>query len=262
MDNVRAYGRAPFKVAVIHGGPGAAGEMAPVARELASLTGVLEPLQTADSVAGQIEELKTVLEEKAELPVTLTGYSWGAWLSLLLAANHPHYVRKLILISCGPLDENYVPILNETRLKRLSEEERVEFQAAIKVLNDPASADKNTALERLGALAAMTDTFDPLPDGPHEPVLTDSGNIFYNVWREAEELRRSRRLLECIRQVRCPVVALHGEYDPHPEAGVREPLSAIVKDFRFVLLPNCGHTPWLERQAKEAFYRALKAEVG
>ena len=61
LRNLRRYGKAPFNVAVIHGGPGAVGEMAPVARELASGWGVLEPLQTATSLEGQIEELRAVL---------------------------------------------------------------------------------------------------------------------------------------------------------------------------------------------------------
>ena len=34
MKNYRTWGNAPFTVAVIHGGPGVAGEMAPVADEL------------------------------------------------------------------------------------------------------------------------------------------------------------------------------------------------------------------------------------
>ena len=33
MKNLKVYGNAPFNVAVIHGGPGAPGEMAPVARD-------------------------------------------------------------------------------------------------------------------------------------------------------------------------------------------------------------------------------------
>ena len=36
MKNPRTYGKAPFGAVVIHGDPGTAGEMAPVARELAS----------------------------------------------------------------------------------------------------------------------------------------------------------------------------------------------------------------------------------
>ena len=60
MKNLRKYGHSPYTVAVVHGGPGAPGEMAPVARELSSITGVLEPLQTKYSLEGQVQELREV----------------------------------------------------------------------------------------------------------------------------------------------------------------------------------------------------------
>ncbi len=54
MRNLRKYGRAPYTVAIVHGGPGAPGDMAPVARELSTTYGVLEPLQTEETLNGQI----------------------------------------------------------------------------------------------------------------------------------------------------------------------------------------------------------------
>ena len=57
-------------------------------------------------------------------------------------------------------------------------------------------------------------------------------------------------------------MAIHGDYDPHPASGVKEPLSRILRDFRFILLDHCGHTPWKEVEAKEKFYRELRAELG
>jgi pimeloyl-ACP methyl ester carboxylesterase len=57
------------------------------------------------------------------------------------------------------------------------------------------------------------------------------------------------------------VVAIHGDYDPHPFQGVKKPLSGILKDFRFILLKNCGHTPWIEKKAVNEFYRVLRAET-
>ncbi len=101
MKNLRKYGNKPFNVAVIHGGPGAPGEMAPVARELSSVRGVLEPLQTATTVEGQVQELKAVLEKNGDLPVTLIGFSWGAMLSFIFTARYPSFVKKLILIGSG-----------------------------------------------------------------------------------------------------------------------------------------------------------------
>jgi pimeloyl-ACP methyl ester carboxylesterase len=259
MANFRTYGKRPFNVAVVHGGPGAAGEMAPVARELASGYGVLEPLQTAASVEGQIEELRTVLEENAEFPVFLIGFSWGAWLSYLVAAHYPSLVKKLILIASGPFEEKYVAGIEETRLSRLSEEERAEVESLFEVLDDPAAHDKGKAFARFGALFSKADAYDPIEQ--ESEAINYRPNIFHAVWTEAAELRRSGRLLELAKRIKCPVVAIHGDYDPHPAEGVQKPLSAILKGFSSILLANCGHKPWIERQAKDDFYAILKREL-
>jgi len=259
MANYRTHGKSPFNVAVIHGGPGAAGEMAPVARELAPEWGVLEPLQTAASVKGQIEELKSVLEEKAELPVFLIGFSWGAWLSFMLAARYPALVKKLILVSSGPFEEKYVAGIEETRMSRLSKEERAEVESLFDMLDYPAASDKGRAFARFGELFSKADAYDPVEQ---ESELVDyQPDIFLSVWREAAELRRSGKLLELAKGIECPVVAIHGDYDPHPAEGVEKPLSATLKSFSFILLANCGHKPWIERQAKDKFYQFLREQL-
>lgn len=262
MENVRRYGAPPFCVVVVHGGPGAGGEMAPVARELASEHGVLEPIQTATSLVGQVEELKAALEAYGDPPLILVGFSWGAWLSFIVAARHPDLVDKLVLVGCGPFQEAYVATLHETRVERFSEEERWAFDATVEALNDPDTEDKDRLLARLGALTRKSDSYDPIvnPDGESDEV-GPQGHIFKKVWQEAAALRRNGALLQLGRGVQCPVVAVHGDYDPHPSEGVRIPLASTLDDFRFVLLENCGHKPWIERQARDAFYRVLKREL-
>ena len=259
MKNLRTYGKAPFSVAVIHGGPGAAGEMAPVARKLASGRGVLEPLQTAASLTGQIEELKTVLEKSGDLPVILIGFSWGAWLCFIFAADYPEFVKKLILVGSGPYEEKYAAKVQETRLARFRGEERTEAESLIRALGYPASQGESTAFARLGALLSKADAYDPIR---YESTLIDYRlDIFQSVWKDAARLRRSGKLLELGKEITCPVVAIHGDYDPHPAKGVQKPLSAVLKDFRFILLKNCGHMPWIERHARDEFYRILEAEL-
>jgi pimeloyl-ACP methyl ester carboxylesterase len=259
MKNLRTYGRAPFNVAVIHGGPGAAGEMAPVARELSSGGGILEPIQTKSSLEGQIEELKTVLEKNGDLPVFLIGFSWGAWLSYIFASRYPSFVKKLILIGSGPFEEKYAEKIQQTRLNRLSEEERTEVKSLIEILDNPLAKDKNMAFARFGALFSKADAYDPILQ---ETDVTDCDvGIFKSVWQGAAELRRSGKLLQLGKYIKCPVVAIHGDYDPHPALGVQKPLSAILKSFRFILLKNCGHKPWIERQARDRFYKILKEEL-
>jgi pimeloyl-ACP methyl ester carboxylesterase len=263
MKNPRKYGKPPFHVTVIHGGPGAGGEMAPVARRLAAGRGVLEPIQTATSLDGQVEELKTILEKHGNAPVTLIGFSWGAWLSFIVAAKYPKMIKKLILVGSGPFEEEYVASLQQTRLSRLDKEERAEFEFIIKALVSTAIKAKAGLLARLGVLASKTDTFDPIKDEREEANLVGSqGDIYQGVWKDAAELRRSGKLLELAESIKCPVVAIHGNYDPHPAEGVQKSLSAILGNFRFFLLQKCGHRPWIERQAKDRFYGILEEELG
>src|SRR5438128_234023 len=118
--HARAHGQPPYRVVVVHGGPGAAGDLFAVARHLATGRGVLEPMQTAASVAGQVSELTTHIERQTDPPVILIGHSWGAWLAALVAAEHPDLVRKLILVGSGAFEEKYVPMLRARRMERHS----------------------------------------------------------------------------------------------------------------------------------------------
>ncbi|MES0329782.1 MAG: alpha/beta hydrolase, partial [Dehalococcoidales bacterium] len=124
---------------------------------------------------------------------------------------------------------------------------------------DPATPDKDALFTRLGKLMAGADSYEPLSQDTE--ILECRYDIYKSVWPQAAKLRHSGRLLELGKRISCPVVAIQGEYDPHPAAGVKEPLGRVLKDFRFFLLAKCGHHPWMERQAKDEFYGILKREL-
>ncbi|MCG2814377.1 MAG: alpha/beta hydrolase, partial [Candidatus Aminicenantes bacterium] len=191
-------------------------------------------------------------------PFTLIGFSWGAWLAWLTVSRHPELVNKLVLVGSGPFESLYAEGILETRLKRLSEGERAEVLLLSARLQEGDKAARNRSLVRLGELITKADAYDPLPltEKAIPPVEIDA-DIFSAVWPEADEMRRSGLLLEAGRNIRCPVIALHGAYDPHPAEGVERPLSAILPDFRFILLPQCGHRPWIERHARGRFFQIL-----
>ena len=141
----------------------------------------------------------------------------------------------------------------------MNEQERAEFDAAAAALENPSTPSKDTALARLGELASKADSYAPIGD-PGEVRL--SGDTYRQVWKEAAEMRRSGDLIRSVPRVVCPVVAIHGDYDPSPAAGVSKPLAATLQNFRMVTLGKCGHTPWMERYGRESFYRVLLAEIG
>jgi pimeloyl-ACP methyl ester carboxylesterase len=259
MKNFREWGEPPYKVAVIHGGPGAPGSISPVARKLSKDTGVLEPLQTADSIKGQVTELHSVLQNHAELPVTLVGWSWGATLSYVTAARYPDIVKKLILIGTPPLEDKVRPDLTPIWLDRLSEAERVEFTSLENFVWGGAEGDKSASMGRLFRLIARAETLDPMPH--KDDVLEYQLHINIAVGLEMRKLLASGKLTESGKQITCPVTAIHGDYDPRSAEVVRDFLSHVLKEFKFVLLEKCGHYPWVERHARGEFFRVLREEI-
>jgi pimeloyl-ACP methyl ester carboxylesterase len=262
MKTFRTWGKPPYKVAVVHGGPGAPGYLWSVAGDLSRDTGVLEPLQTRNSLAGQVAELAAVLQQQADLPVVLVGHSWGAMLGYIVTARYPALVKKLVMVGSGPYEQQYAENIDAVRLERLSEAERVEEFNLVEIINSSAPpGEKDRAVARSGELLSKADTYAPLPPEKEPEPLPVSEEINRLVWAEARQLRISGGLLDMGKQIKCPVVAIHGDYDPHPAEGVRMPLSRVLQEFRFIRLEKCGHYPWRERFARDAFYKVLKNEL-
>ena len=233
--------------------------MAPLAEELSSDYGVLEPLQTKESINGQIDELKSILDGNSSKPVTLIGWSWGAWLAFIFTAKYPKYIKKLILVGSGPFEESHAKEIMKIRLSRLTEDEKAKLNSLMELLNNPSSKNKEILMKDFGKLVSKADSYQPIQ---HSNIVTKfQPDIYQKIWSEASKLRKSDKLIEYSKGIQCPVIAIHGDYDPHPFAGIKVPLSKTINDFKFILLKNCGHYPWFEKLAKDKFYEILKSEL-
>jgi pimeloyl-ACP methyl ester carboxylesterase len=142
----------------------------------------------------------------------------------------------------------------------LPDHEQTEARGLIDFMNNSSQgrADAQT-FRRFGELMSKADLFDPID-------IQDGGSdfqpeIYWSVWPEAERLRNGGTLIGFGKEIRCPVVAIHGDYDPHLAEGVREPLQRALKDFKFILLKDCGHYPWVEKRASQKFFEILNGEL-
>lgn len=257
MKTIKKYGHQPYQIGLLHGGPGASGEMKHIAEELSHDFGILELLQTKKSINGQIEELHKQLTSCADLPAILIGYSWGAWLGFLFASRYPKLIKKLILVSSGAFESKYNKDLMKIRLERLEQYDREEALNLISLINSGNS--DNDTLNRFGKLMSIADSYE------YQPVDNDSVSIdmeiYQSIWPEAARLRDTNELINCSKTIECPVVAIHGDYDSHPIDGVEKPLSARLVDFKMIRLEKCGHSPWKERLAKDSFFKLLRKEL-
>jgi pimeloyl-ACP methyl ester carboxylesterase len=245
-------------VAVLHGGPGAPGSVASLARALSTDFRVLEPLQRRSggaplSVDLHVADLAAVLPE----PVALVGWSWGAMLGLSFAARHPSRVSALALVGCGTYDPDSRARYREAMARRMGERGRARVEALrreIDAATDPVERDRLFA--QWADLATSAQAFDPLPD-PEPPLPFDPVG-HEETWRDAVRLQDEGIEPAAFAAIRCPVLMLHGEDDPHPGPSTRDVLRRLVPHLEYVSFPRCGHSPWLERHGREPFLRALR----
>lgn len=224
MDIVREYGHAPFEAIVLHGGPGAPGCAAGLCRGMLERgISVLEHLQMASTFDGLFDEILTIMDRYALQEITLVGHSFGTWLALLFAQRHPGRVSKIILMGCAPPEAKYLQDIIRTRGERRAQ--------------GMQDTDNYCALPASGGDMLYFD------EAQHKALMA-----------EAMALRESGEMLARALHVACPVAALHGDYDPHPVEGIRAPLEGRLPAFRITVLPRCGHDPWKETYAREAFF--------
>lgn len=261
LSATRKHGAPPYRLAVLHGGPGAPGSATPIARELASSCSVLEPLQSARALSGQLSELREQLQQHAQLPLTLIGWSYGALLGYLFAAANATLVRKLVLVAAPALTTADASSIRPTQDARLDATSRARVAQLRAVLDTGANAaSRDLALATLATLLRRAEVFDPIDSLPDDPVQAQH-DLNQSLWNEVIALRDSGELLERGRAIRCATVLIQGEHDARPSAAISAALAGVVADFRYIALPRCGHYPWLERQARTEFFDLLRAEV-
>jgi len=218
----RLYGEAPYRVIVLHGGPGAPGCAAGLCRGIAERMGTVEHLQRAHSAQALCREIAEQIDAHCGGRAAVIGHSYGAWLALMFAEKYPEKTEKAILIGCGPLKEEYLPLLLDERRKRRE------------------------------AGLSDTDNFCALPGSGGDMLYFDQAQHI-SLMNEISGMRRSGELLRIARRVSCPVYAVHGSFDPHPAAGVSGPMAG-KENFSMTVLERCGHDPWKEKHAREAFF--------
>ncbi len=254
----RLHGSPPYKAVLVHGGPGAAGELEYLSKILSKKINVIEPFQRADSITGQIEELVDTIKKTADPPITILGFSWGAWLSWLTASSYPELFSKVILVSSPPFEERASLSIMGRRMSRLSLEERKEVKRIKSVLFSENM--EHDLFRRFAYLMEKADSFDRI-ENLERPVLELDPAINSKVWKEAVSLRRSGKLLMSGKSITGSVTIIHGDQDPHPFEGVKVPINTIIPNPTIHLLRNCGHRPWTEKHARDEFLQILDLEL-
>lgn len=287
---VREYGGAGPRVILLHGGPGAMGTLAPVARELADAFRVLEPLQRRSgggvgkggsgpdghagghgrgarsveggrsaplTVARHVEDLHRVVAGRCrgERPALL-GHSWGAMLALCYAAAHPGCVRSLVLVGCGTWDRASREALRAERERRMTPELRARLARLAHEALHP-----DLRLQRMGELFLPVDSVDAVAEAPEPGTVAFDERAYRETWSDMMRLQDAGVYPAAFTAIIEPVLMVHGAEDPHPGRMIFEGLRAFMPHLEFRELARCGHYPWLERAARGLFFGVVRGRL-
>ncbi len=254
---VREYGSGLHTVIAVHGGPAAAGDLAPLAQDLGKRFHVLEPFQRGSglvplTVASHVRDLHDLIGERCGgRPPVLLGHSWGAMLALAYAAVHLGATAGLVLIGCGAFSDAARREFESRLDARLSPGDRAEL------LRLRSEADRDRRLAAEGRIMNRVYGYDLRDDV--EPVVEVDAVAHRQTWADMLRMQREGTYPAAFAAIKVPVLMLHGEQDPHPGRLTREDLRAYVPQLEYRELPACGHSPWVERQARTPFFDAVNA---
>lgn len=259
---VRSYGnRGPY-VVLIHGGPGAPGDMAPLARHLCNQFRILETLQRISgdvplTVARHVSDLYDVLRDPVqEGPVHLVGHSWGAMLALTYAARYPAEVDRVVIIGCGTFDKRSRKAYQTRMAQRMNSNDRrhinnLKAQLAV----EKGRQRRNELFAEFGAIYTRIQSFNSLVT--NSEVLNYDEGGFSETWKDAISLQDRGIQPEEFKRIQAPVIMIHGDEDPHPGSSIYRSMTPFIRDIQYRELSRCGHIPWIERDAKDEFYELL-----
>ncbi len=257
MVDYRVYGSQGPPVIIVHGGPGIAGYLAPVCRELSDCFRVFEPLQRMSegeplTVAQHVRDLhETVIHSCAQSRPALVGHSWGAMLVLAYAAAHPGIAQSLVLIGCGTFDAASREMFRGNVDRRMTPVQRAHLRRMSRTIRDP-----DVRMCAVGRLLESAYSYDLVPHRDETEYYDSRGHE--ESWADMMRLQSEGVYPAAFSQIGAPVLMLHGLHDPHPGSSIYEALAHVIPQIEYVPLQWCGHYPWHERHAGAEFYELLQ----
>lgn len=265
-------------IVAIPGGPGFAGralwsfgyEMQDVARVLlfdhagtgrSNLLGVSPDLSSIATLDQTIEDLEDVRKKLKYEKWSVFGQSWGAIVAVAYAAKHPESVDRLILASVPGFNPADARVL-ETNLAAKLPQSVVE--ELTKVETDP-SLDRYQKLE-MSVYAVLPYYFFKPEEGLELAQKTPEGlfnvQVFAALSRDrtwgADVEKRKKELS----QWKGGALIIQGQQDPTGAA-----MGYILKDTMLpkatvVMLNDCGHFSWMEREHTDIWFRLVRDWMG
>ena len=256
---VRRYGNSGPLVFVLHGGPAAVGDVAPVAKGISGSFRAVEPWQRGSegsplTVARHIADLHELAADLGgDSPVAIVGHSWGAMLALCFAAEHPGKVGPIVLVGCGTFDQSSRSTMQAIIEERMDDDVRDQLRRSSIDAADPAEQFMQT-------FKLTRHIYDYEPIGPYaEKEESEPFDLkaYDETWSDMRRLQEQGTYPGAFSAIESPILMMHGQYDPHPGRMIRDSLLPFLPQLEYREFERCGHSPWIERASRELFFSGI-----
>lgn len=203
------------------------------------------PSYGLDVAVREVQDVKRAFGVRDEWAVI--GHSWGAWLALLTALEHPDSTGAVVCIS-GTGSPSWwrdsgSAAYRAEQIRRMPPRARRRLDELEAVVR---SREEEVEFRRLSWITDFVDrdaSLDALDEMASSPL---SINWEVNRALSRAELYPESQLLAACERCCVPSLFIHGSDDPRPDEGARL-LSSRIPDARFVRIDGAGHLPWVER---------------
>ncbi len=205
----------------------------------------------------QVEDVGGIAAEFGLAPLSIVGYSWGAMLALLYAAEATEHNSlrppgRLVLIDPAPVTRDYRRTFEQEFARRQQAPAILEMrdELASSGLRETNPAAYRQRVFELGVAGYFADPRSARDLTPFRVV----GRVQQSVWESLGDFD----LLPRLGGIHCPSLVVHGRDDPIPlESSTR---TAEALGARLVVLDDCGHVPYVEQEA--AMFSAVDSFLG
>lgn len=252
---------------VIHGGPGAGQDyLLPQFYDLAKNNFVIfydqrgagrstgEINEDSMAISVFVKDLEVLRKAFNFDRVSLLGHSWGGFVAMHYAIEHPECVDRLVLSNPCPASSDDFSLFEKERACRLSD-----FQGEITKIQDTQDYQNGDPELYERVLRIIVPTYCHMPENTHllnlrlsRPEVINATKIHQIVY--ANVFEKPFDLHERLKTLQMPTLVIHGDDDPIPLSTAQH-IHESISGSKCVVLDDCGHYPYVEQA--ELYFQAI-----
>ncbi len=204
-----------------------------------------------------VEDLEGVRKEFKLEKMNLVGQSWGAVIALNYIFKYPDRVKYLILLEPAPGSSEYIQNVQQTIMSRLSKEE---IERLVKISQSPDLRTSPELFKEFMNIRMKTYFYNSTYASKKNFNYFDTERIkkFFASSALFGPYLMSYSLYDKMRNISCPTLIIHGDYDVIPTEAI-ERMGKEIKNAEVHIVKECGHFVHIEKP--EFYFNTIRSFI-